>query len=164
MSTPNTTVATTPREVLNPLTGELVDLAAATTTDLAIERDEVRTARDAISTWAKAIDQELTDRLDREAKRSATVGGYKLTVTAPTVRQTDEIGLRAALLKLVDDGVLSDAAVDAAVEVVEVVKARRSGINALHKHANDRVRQVAGDYDQEVPNQSRRVTVNRVTT
>lgn len=167
MSTDTTGTSVAPRgkeiiEVVNPLTGELVNLADATTTDLAVERDEIRSARDAISAWAKAVDGELTRRLDMEAKRSATIGDYKLQVTAPTVRQTDEVGGRAAMLKLVVEGLLSEAAVDAAFEVVETIKARRPGINALHKHANERVRATIADYDREIENPTRRVTVNRI--
>ncbi|MCK9250042.1 MAG: hypothetical protein M0P31_13845 [Solirubrobacteraceae bacterium] len=160
----STDITTRPVEVVNPLTGELVDIAAMATDALALERNEIRAAQDAIATWRRAIDAELTARLDHEAKRSARVAGYKLSVTAPTVRETDALGLRTALLALAADGVLSEAAVDAAVEVVPTYKARRVGINALHKHADERVRNVTGDYDREVENASRRVTVTEVAS
>lgn len=159
---PTTDIVTRAREAINPLTGEIVDLAAATTTDLAVERDEIRAARDRLGTWAKAVDAELTARLDKEAKRSATVGDYKLQVTGPTVKHTDEVGGRAAMLKLVEEGVLSEAAVDAAFEEVPTIKARRRGINALHKHADPRVRETIAQYDRDVENPTRRVTVNRI--
>ncbi|MCK9250664.1 MAG: hypothetical protein M0P31_17005 [Solirubrobacteraceae bacterium] len=151
-------------EVVNPLTGELVDVAALPTDALAVERNEIRAARDAISAWARAIDGELTARLDREARRSATVAGYKLSVTAPEVWSTDALGLRNALAALVADGVLSQAAVDAAVEPVTKVEARRRGLTALHNHADERVKSTVAEYDRRVENPTRRVTVTEVVS
>lgn len=153
--------AAQPTYAVNPLTGEAVELATATTDVLAAHRDAIRDARDALNAWAAQLDTELTARLDHEAKRSAMVGGYVIKATAPTVRETDEMALRAALEELRDEGVISAAAVDNAVEIIMVPKARRAGINALHKHADERVREVVAAHDREVENPTRRVTVSR---
>lgn len=150
-----------PVEALNPITGELVDVANATTTDLAAFRDEIRDARDRLSAWARSIDGELVARLDVEAKRSANVGDWKITAGAPKEWRTDEVGLRAALLKLVRKGKLSRAAVDAAVEEVKTVHARRAGLKALHGHADEEVRNTVADYDRYEPVAQRRVSVSR---
>lgn len=150
-----------PTYAVNPTTGEAVELANATTDQLAQLRDEIRDARAALQEWANQLDHELTSRLDHEARRSATVGGFAIKVTAPTVRETDEAALRAALLELWDAGLISLAAVDNAVEIIEIPKARRAGINALHKHADERVRAAVAAHDREIPNPTRRVTVTR---
>lgn len=153
------TEVTQTRNAMQPGTGEIVDLAQQTTTDLAVMRDEVREMRSVISEWAHALDDEITSRLDFEGTRSAAVGAWKVTTTAPTVWETDEKALRDALLTLALGGVLSMSAVDKAVEVTEVLKAHRRGLNALHKHADERVREVVAAHDREVPNGYRRVTV-----
>jgi len=150
-----------PQYAVNPTTGEALALSEEPTDTLAKLRDEIRDARDALNTWANQLDAELTARLDHEARRSASVGGYSIKVTAPTVRETDEAALRAALIELWEEGLISLAAVDAAVEIVEVPKARRAGLNALHRHADPRVREVVAAHDREVPNPVRRVSVSR---
>jgi len=150
-----------PSYAVNPITGEALALRDESTDTLARLRDEIRDARNALNEWANQIDAELTSRLDHEARRSAQVGGYKIETTAPTVWSTDELALREALLELVEAGVISREAVDAAVEVVEVPKARRRGLTALHRHADPRVRAVVAAHDREVVNPTRRVTVSR---
>lgn len=146
---------------VNPVTGEVVDIPATATDQLAALRDEIRDARDALNAWAQQLDQELIERLDHEARRSAQVGGYTIKAAAPTVRETDEAALRLALEELADQGLISVAAVNAAVEIVEVPKARRAGLNALHKHVDPRVREVVAAHDREIDNPTRRVTVSR---
>lgn len=156
-----TEVAKPVRQAVDPLSGELVDLAAQTTTDLAEARDRVREVRDAVSSWARSLDEEITARLDFEARRSVEVGGWKVESQSPTLWETDTSALHEALTVLVNEGVLSPHALDAALQPVETVKASRRGLNALHKHADPRVRQVVGEYDREVENPNRRVTVKR---
>ena len=156
-----TEVAKPVRQAVDPLSGELVDLAAQTTTDLAEARDRVREVRDAVSSWARSLDEEITARLDFENTRSAQVGDWKVTTQAPTLRETDAEPLRAKLCELVEEGVLSMAAVESAFEVVTTVKAKRAGLNRLHKHADPRVCELVAVHDREVPNSARRVTVTR---
>ena len=156
-----TEVAKPARQAVDPLSGELVDLAAQTTTDLAEARDRVREVRDRVSSWARSLDEEITARLDFENTRSARVGEWEVKTTAPTVRETDVEALRAKLWDLVCEGVLSEAAVDSAFEEVVTVKVKRAGLNRLHKHADERVRELVALHDREVPNPARRVTVTR---
>ncbi len=150
-------------EVVDRETGELVSLEGATLEHLA----ELRAQRGILVGEANAenklIDAEIVARLDLDATRSATAGRFRIKVPAPTVRETDELGLRAALLEASADGLISPDAIDRAVEIVEVPRARRAGITALHRHADERVRAIAAQFDREVDAPSRRASVTEVT-
>jgi hypothetical protein len=158
MST-ETTVAV---EVVDRETGELVTFEAASLERLAELRAQNGQLIGQINGDNKLIDAEIVHRLDLDATRSASAGRFRIKVPAPTVRETDELGLRAALQQLADDGRISPEAIDRAVEIIEVPKARRPGIKALHAHADERVREVAAQFDREVEAPVRRATVTEV--
>lgn len=151
-------------EVANRETGELVRLdAAVATTDVAEVRLAASRAKAAIDADLREVDEFLTSRLDHEARRSATVGSYRIEGSAPDEWETDAKPLRAELLAFVEAGVLSTDAVDRAVEVVEDLEVSRAGVNALRNHPDEQVRQVVEKYDRKVPAKRRRVTVKELT-
>lgn len=162
VSTDVAPVAEGRREIANPNTGELIDLDTVATNDIALLVDESADERAVRARFERALKAELLERLDKAAKRSFVAGDYKLEAGQPKVWDTDETGLRAALLKLVAEDRLAIEAVDAAVPKETIVKAKRSGLKMLHEHADERVRTVVGDYDRRVENTSRTVRISRV--
>lgn len=156
-----TDVAT--NEVVDRETGELVDLDRETNLEvlagLRAQRGEVITDANAEN---RRIDARIVHLLDLDATRLAAAGRWRIKVPAPTVRETDELGLRAALLEASRDGLISPEAIDRAVEIVEVPRGRRPGIKALHAHADPRIREIAARYDREVEATTRRATVTEV--
>lgn len=150
-------------EVVDRETGELVDLDRETDLEalanLRAQRGEAITEANAEN---RRIDARIVHLLDLDATRSASAGRWRIKVPAPTVRETDELGLRNALFEASRDGLISPEAIDRAVEMVEVPRARRPGIKALHAHADQRIREIAAQYDREVEAQSRRASVTEV--
>lgn len=143
----------------NPATGEIIDLSGPTD-QLAKTLSEVRILEQQLRVFKDHVAREITARLDVENTRSATVGGWKVTATAPVVWETDLEPLREKLVALVGDGVLSMRAVEDAVERVVGYKAHRKGLKMLRTHPDARVREVVAEHDREVANAQRRVSVS----
>ena len=94
-------------EVIVPNTGELLDLAEVTTTDIA---ETLGWLSDREAEWRRfrrAASDELAERLDHEGRRSADVDGYRIEVNAPTERKWDEFRLQSVLNRLVDRELIS---------------------------------------------------------
>lgn len=152
-----------PTEVPNFRTGELLVLSEATTSDLADARRAVSDQRQECERLARVIDRELTHRLDFEGRRSATVGGFKLTGTAPTREVVDGEALHAALTTLVEAGAISAEALERAVEVVTTYTPRKAEVNLLRKHADENVRDAVAACISDEAMENRRVTVTPTT-
>lgn len=151
----------TVRAVVDPRgTGELIPLHDATTDLLAELRETIIENGRRWQEVARAIDAVLASRLDHEGRRSATVGGFKLKVPAPTKVTYDGAQLWAALRRLEAEGVLSAAAVDGCVEVVTDYKVKVASVNTLARHSDERVRAAVADARSE-EEQERRVSVSR---
>lgn len=161
---PGKEVAVVP-EVVNRDTGELIRLdASVATTDVAEVRLAAGKAKAAIDADLQLVDELLTDRLDYEARRSATVGKYRIEGSPAKEWSTDEVPLRAELLQLAAEDLISTDAVDRAVEERTVLKVHREGLNALRGHPSERVRAVVERYDRKVPVVRRRVTVKELSS
>lgn len=152
-----------PTPVVNYATGEVLVLSEATTTDLADARRAASDKRGECESTARLIDRELTHRLDFEGKRSATVGRYKLTGTAPTREVVDGERLHQALTELVEAGALSQEAADEALEVETTYTPRKAKVNILRKHADKRVRDAVAACIEDEAMENRRVTVTPTT-
>ena len=153
-----------PTPVVNYATGEVLVLSEATTTDLADARRAASEKRSECESTARLIDRELTHRLDFEGKRSATVGRYKLTGTAPTREVVDGEALHQALTELVEAGALSQEAADEALEVETTYTPRKAKVNILRKHADKRVRDAVAACIEDEAMENRRVTVTPTPT
>ena len=104
-------LAGTGREVLVPMTGELISLDSATDV-LAEAVLRVRELEQELYRARTTVNAELVRRLDHENLRKADVGEYTLTVDAPNGVDWDVKQLEAVLLNLVDHNDLSAEAVD----------------------------------------------------
>lgn len=150
-------------ETVNPATGEILDLRALTTDQLAALSIDTGEYRDHIQRFRDEVVAELAARMDRELKRSAEIGGYKLTVNAPTRDDWDLPRLRAVLDGLRDQGVLGDVADQVIYRpdpkpVDETV--RRIELNKLLKHPDGAVVEQIRGCCEQVP-QRRTVRVER---
>ena len=122
-----------PITVVSPRTGEVLNLDAPTE-DLGGYLADVRETESMLREAKRLVTCELVSRFDQAAKWTVHAGGLKLSAPSPApTEEFDAPALRDALLELVDQGLLSVEAVDAAVETVVSYKARKGGINALRK-------------------------------
>lgn len=144
--------------IIHPATGEVIDLAEAPTDTIAEARHALTASRDAINDMTADIDQELSARLDTENLRSATVGDWTVTTTAPTRPRWDARLLAERLAVLVVAENLSQAAADAAVVPAPKVVAREA--QKLLRHADPVVRAAVAECVADEP-QRRRVTARR---
>lgn len=127
--------------VVNPATGEALELTSEATDRLAQERRGVTDLKRALDSYASHLDDELTRRLDRMGRRSADVGGWTIETKAPTVTDYPVAALRAALEDLVDADLLDDPVVDEVLVPQPVThKLNRTRLNTLLKHPEERVR------------------------
>lgn len=147
----------------HPTTGEVIAVIAATPSDILAELRDAIVAheRSVIAAYKAAIDAELRGRLDHEAKRSATIGGWKISVPGPTTTVWDGPRAYRAVMRLVRQGIISKAAAQSAVERVVDYKPKHGALVALSKHADDRVRNAIAECRADVPVDNRRVTVSR---
>lgn len=110
MTTDNA-VEQTGRELIVPLTGELIKLDAPTN-DLASMARQIREMEQDLYRARAQINDEMVRRLDHENLRKAEVGEFILTVDAPNAVDWDVKQLEIVLHGFVDHSELSAEAVD----------------------------------------------------
>jgi hypothetical protein len=125
-------VRTDARPVITPLTGEVVLLDSPTDT-LADWLHRIRQAEADIRDAKRTVTLELLDRMDREARWTARIGGFEIKGDGPGAVDYDAERLRTELHLLVQAGEITETAMDEAVEIVQTYKAKARGINALRK-------------------------------
>ena len=121
-----------PRFVIHPATGEKLELDAPDGA-LAAALDGLRTLEGNLRDVKSAIGGELISRMDASAAWTRHIPGVG-KITAPSPKPTIEYdgpALREALLELADQGLITQGAVDAAVETVVTYEPRARGITAL---------------------------------
>ena len=102
-------------EVVVPGTGELVDLKAMPTDEIAGMVNRVSEAQGEIARFKRAASDELASRLDHEGRRSATVGDYHVSVNAPSEKQWDVHKLKTTLAAFVHQGLISEVKAEACI-------------------------------------------------
>jgi hypothetical protein len=146
-------------EVVNPATGESVELASETTDRIAAERRGVTDLKRALDQYASHLDDELTRRLDRMGRRSADVGGWTIETKAPTTTDYPVDALRGALEDLIDADLLDEAVRDDLIVPTTTYKLNRTRLNTLLKHPDERVREALAACAVESEVARRTVTV-----
>jgi hypothetical protein len=122
-----------PRWVIDPSTGEVVDLDSPID-QLAACMDNIRELESRIREEKSKLTREFLERFDKQAEWSTVAGDFQVSAPSPKPREEfDGPGLHEALRVLVDDGTISVEALDAAVETVISYEPRRTGINKLRK-------------------------------
>lgn len=116
---------------VNPLTGELVPIKAPDEI-LALFLHDIKVHQSQLRELVKIVQHELLDRQDFRAKWTTHVPGFEIKGDRQKEDEAwDGAELREALLKFVDQGVLSIEAVDGAVETVVSFKVKKAGLNSL---------------------------------
>ena len=124
----------TPAVVADVATGEVLDLNAAATDELASYIARVRDLEGELRAAKRAVTAELLERMDRQAQWTVVAGEWKVSGDSPAPRVTyDAEALAAELQMLVDADLLAPNAAAKAVERVVSWKVSQAGVNALVK-------------------------------
>lgn len=122
-------------QVVDLFTGEALVINSKTTTDrLAEFIDHCKEVKAQVDEASKVAQDEVRARMDREAKWTADVGGYKLSAPSPAPKQTyDAEAIWKGLTELAKQRKLTRQARDQAVERKVTYKAKDSGLKHLVK-------------------------------
>lgn len=136
-------------------TGEVLDVVQLDEITLVDRIAEVRRLQKALQEAVNALGDEVLRRMDVDARYSGRIGDYAVKGDGPGGMDYDGEALTQALRPFVEDGVISQAAVDAAVTERTVLKVNANGVRALLKR-DDEISKVIRDIGQP---KRRRVTV-----
>jgi hypothetical protein len=166
MTDTNGTAVAVVEPILHPATGEVILPTKDAPTDvLADLRDAIVVYESTLKTAKRAIDRELTSRLDYEGRRSAEItgsaGAFKLTGSAPKKVEWDGPAAHRAVRRLVRAGLISKERAQEAVDRVVTYKPKHGSLEQLMKHADERVRTAIGACREEVDVEDRKVSVSR---
>lgn len=158
--------ALTSREIVNPATGELVNLDGPTDV-LAGQLADIRELEAHLREVKRAFTAEVVARMDKAVERGESKGWtvrvgpwtLKAPSPAPTV-EYDVEALRHALDLLAEVDAIGDEAVDSALIPTITYKVNRTALNALAK-VNKHVAAAIAEHSREVQ-KDRRVTVERM--
>lgn len=144
------------RELAIPMTGEVLDLENATTTDVALELERVDDYIGQLDEARAELKAELIARLDRSNRRSAEVGPWRLETNAPTSEQYDVAALLGNLKPLLLAGELDVSALDGLVRTPDpkppAPTVDRRALNTLKRHSDPRVVRAIAQARTIVPN------------
>jgi hypothetical protein len=101
------------QEIVNPRTGEVLLLREATREDIAAWYLHLLALRGEVERVVREAERRFAELSDKETTLGVTVDGYRVSVPGAQDRfvAADE-DLRAALVELVEEGVISQAAAD----------------------------------------------------
>jgi hypothetical protein len=160
-ATPTTgTEVAPPEQVINPVTAQVVTVDSPTG-DLGVFIDDARECKRILDEQIRWASREILRRQDKQASWTDHLPGVKVTGQSPKQNEDwDGAGLRAALMRFVDEGTLAIAAVDAAVEQNISWKVKKAGVGKLRKIGGE----VAATVDRlcVTSEPERRVSVSRV--
>lgn len=142
--------------VINPDTGEALDLASASVGDLAAWRDAVKAWELSAKLAKQLVDTEVIRRMDARNEHTMYEDGFQITAPASTDKtEYDGYELHDALLVLASDPSvnLEAGAVTAAFDIFTVCKPKANKLQALAKRP--------GPVADAVAAHSRRVPVDR---
>lgn len=138
--------AATGLELVHPATGEVLDIKAATTTELAAGIESLADLFANLGDFRQAIIDELAGRLDSANARKERVGPYELETNPPTTENYDAGILEAELTALVEAKVLDPVIIDRVVPFPEPTpppkpqrRVDKREVNKLKKSTDRRV-------------------------
>lgn len=148
--------------VVHPSTGEVLDLGAPTE-QLARWLVEARELDEAMRSEKRRVVAELLSRMDREARYTLRIGDLELKGDGPEPpTEYDAQELREALTEFVDGDVISQEALDRAVEPVVTFKPRANGLKALLRQGGE-LAETINRHARPRDNYDRRVGVKPIT-
>lgn len=142
-----------------PDSGRRLVLSDASNADLAAWKRSLGEWRRMAAAAERHVDAELVARMDREALWTFRGEGWKLTGSSPkpVVSYRDAEKLRSRLLKLVDEGLITRDAVEAACPVVPARVSVAVGHLAQLEKLGGRVARAVRAYRVERPKRDRSV-------
>lgn len=147
-------------DLVDPDTGEVFPIAAASDALLAVALDDLADHQRQLTSWRRALDDEVIARMDAAVRWTIHAGPFRLSApSAAPVAVYDAQPLRGALTALANAGRFGQGAVDAAVVVATTYTARAGGLKALAKLGPD-VQEVIDRYTTRV-DRPRSVRVSR---
>jgi hypothetical protein len=144
--------------VVNPVTGESLDLIGAEWERLAHIRATIIELGHRTDELAHMLDSEVARRLDLTNDRHIEVDGYRLTVNAPRRTAWDVPKLMQVLTELVSEGRLARGAAQRAIKTEVSHKPVAREVTKLVEHDDPMVRDRIKECRTIVP-ATRRVTV-----
>jgi hypothetical protein len=123
--------------VVNPTTGELVDLRNAEPDEIAAALEGIRDWENSARTAKQLISAEIHARMDRSASWTLRAGDYELRGQSPDRSGWDVNRLREVLYDLVGTGAITPEAADEAVKAEVKYSVSKRGLNALLKLGGD---------------------------
>jgi hypothetical protein len=146
------------RLVIHPATGEVISLDGDTA-PLARFLTEVRELEQQLRDEKRIVTRELIDRMDREARYTLHTDGLDIKGDGPKIPTDYEAEpLRAELQEFVEAEVITQEALDRAVEPITTYKARAQGLNAL-RGLGDQFAAVIDRHAHPKENYERRVSI-----
>jgi hypothetical protein len=143
------------RTLVQPASGELVDLNAPTT-ELAAGLERLDELVMRLGDFRQAVTDELARRMDTANSRTERVGDYVLKTNAPTSEEYPVRPLREALRRLVELKVLDPVVLERVVKTPPPTppepKVDKRELNKLKNHADPRVARAIGAVRQRTPN------------
>lgn len=136
-------VVTENRVILNPASGEVIDLDAADLPALAAQVDRVGEMFGNLGLFRQALVDEAAKRLDRLNARKDVVGDYVIETNAPTTATYTIEAVRNQLRDLIAEGILDESVLDRVI-VQDPPKApppklAKVELNKLARHEDRRV-------------------------
>lgn len=144
--------------VVHPATGEILELDASTEM-LARWLTEARELDERMREEKRRVVQELLARMDRDAQYTVRAGDMEIKGDGPAPpTEYDAEPLRRELEEFVDAEVISQDALDRAVEIVHVYKPRANGLKALVRQGGQ-LAEIVERHGRPKENHERRVSV-----
>lgn len=146
---------------VHPVTGEVIELDQPSG-DLAGWLEEIRDAESKLRVFKRDLQDAILARMDRDASWTLREGDFEISGDGPGRVSYDGDELAEVLAGLVEEGLISAQAAEAACETVTTYKPKARGINALRKLGGS-VAEVIDSLAEPVPEERRRVSVKRRT-
>lgn len=133
--------------IVNPATGEALDLGGSTT-DLAAAVAGIGAVRAMLDDYRQAVENEIARRMDTANSRTERVGDWKITVNAPTTETYPIDQVREILDGFIEDGTLDPVVRDRVLVTAPPKppeqRVAKTELNKLLKHPNEDVADTFG--------------------
>lgn len=145
--------------VVHPATGEVLDLQRADLEQLGRWLLEARELDEQMRSEKRRVVAELLSRMDREARYTLRAADLELKGDGPEAPiEYDVLPLRQALAEFVEAEVITQEALDRAIEPVTVYKPRANGLKPLVRQGGPLAETIA-HYASPKESYERRVSV-----
>lgn len=129
--------------IIHPVSGEVLELETATTTDVAEALARLGDLYNDLAAFKTRLVDEIAGRMDKANARTETVGNYKIEVNAPRTEAYPVPTMRQALQELVDAGALEASVLDRVITTPEPKepepRVELREVNKLKRHGDPRV-------------------------